>query len=207
MTRDVSDLDGRVRRASATRMEGATMKLKPWIHRHNALRGLLLAFGAAGLMACEVDEKPDLQTEPEVSAESAGDESKAPEVIKTPEVIEEPEVDDEAASEDEAASSEGAQAPAAPEVEQEEFDDAQVKAFARAFMAMQPVQAEVQKKMASVQSPEDVQKVQQEAISRLQSVVEESGMAFEDYTMFAQRLERDTTLQKRFEAELLRVLE
>ena len=181
------------------------MKLKTRIHRNGVLRGLLLALVAGGLMACEVADEPELQTETEVNAESARDESKVPEAIKEPGADDEEEADDNAASGDEAASPEGAQAPGPTGMMQGEIDDAQVKSFVQAYVATQPVQAEVQQKMAAVQSPEEAQKVQQEAITKVQAVVEESGMAFEEYAMFAQRLQQDTALQQRFEAELKQV--
>ncbi|TXD36189.1 DUF4168 domain-containing protein [Lujinxingia vulgaris] len=186
------------------------MKLKMPICQNTALRGLLLALVATGLMACEVADEPELETETELRSEGARDESKVPEAIEEPGADEASDeaAEENAGDEESAALGEGQQAaPAqgAAGMMQGEIDDEQVKAFAQAYVATQPVQAEVQQKMAGVQSPEEAQKVQQEAITQIQSAVEEAGMPFEEYAMFAQRLQQDTALQQRFEAELEQV--
>ena len=157
--------------------------------------GLIISVGAFGLMACEAPAVADLPTMDEQRQEASAEMAAAP-----------------AQEQEQAPAQEQAQEQEPPQMGQPgqpehamggaEVDDETLDEFADAFAEVQTIQGELAAQMQEAESAEEMRAIQEVAVEQIQERVESTGMAFQDYMMVAQQLERSPELQQRLQQRM-----
>lgn len=81
-------------------------------------------------------------------------------------------------------------------------DDAQLEQFAAALTDVRDLGNEYSEQIASAESQQDAQALQQEAQVEMVAAVEETGMTVEEYNQIAQQMSQNPELMERVQAML-----
>lgn len=96
-----------------------------------------------------------------------------------------------------------AQAPQAqPQSEAIEVSEGQVESFVDAYMAVQGINQEYTQKLQAVEDPEKATELQQEAQTKMQEAVSESGLSISEYQQIANQAGQSEELRGQIEAAL-----
>lgn len=98
----------------------------------------------------------------------------------------------------------GQQAPSAqqPQTEAMDVSDAQVENFVDAYMAVQGINQEYTQKLQSVEDPEKATELQQEAQTKMQEEVSDTGLSISEYQQIATQAGQDEELRGKIEEAL-----
>lgn len=94
------------------------------------------------------------------------------------------------------------QAPAQTQAPAMDVSEGQVESFVDAYMAVQGINQEYTQKLQNVEDPEKATKMQQEAQTKMQEAVSESGLSISEYQQIAQAAGQDQELRSQIEEEL-----
>lgn len=96
------------------------------------------------------------------------------------------------------------QAPAQPQTQAPAMDvsESQVESFVDAYMAVQGINQEYTQKLQNVEDPEKATEMQQEAQTKMQEAVSDTGLSISEYQQIAQAAGQDEELRGQIEEEL-----
>lgn len=89
----------------------------------------------------------------------------------------------------------GAQPGAESQQQTQDYSEAQIQAYATAFLEVRDLSREYQGKMQSAETPEQQQAVQQEATELMSNAVQESGLSVQEYNNITEASRTDPDLQ------------
>ncbi|WP_024461442.1 DUF4168 domain-containing protein [Marinimicrobium sp. LS-A18] len=96
-----------------------------------------------------------------------------------------------------------AQAPQAqPQTQVMDVSEDQVESFVDAYMAVQGINQEYTQKLQAVEDPEKATELQQEAQTKMQEAVSDSGLSISEYQQIANQAGQSEELRSQIEAEL-----
>ena len=78
----------------------------------------------------------------------------------------------------------------------------QVESFVDAYMAVQGINQEYTQKLQAVEDPEKATELQQEAQTKMQEAVSDSGLSISEYQQIANQAGQSEELRSQIEAEL-----
>ena len=84
------------------------------------------------------------------------------------------------------------------EGEVEQVPSEELREFAEIYLDVDEIRQEVEMEIATAESPEEAQQIQQQANVRMTAVVEEHGMSIERYTEITQALNTDPQQHQEF---------
>lgn len=97
----------------------------------------------------------------------------------------------------------GAQAPQAqPQTEAMDVSEEQVESFVDAYMAVQGINQEYTQKLQAVEDPEKATELQQEAQTKMQEAVSDSGLSISEYQQIANQAGQNEELRGQIEEAL-----
>jgi len=98
---------------------------------------------------------------------------------------------------------EGGAAPApAPQTEAIDVSQSEVESFVDAYMAVQGINQEYTEKLQAVEDPEEATELQQEAQTKMQEAVTDSGLSISEYQQIANQAGQDEELRGQIEEAL-----
>jgi len=98
---------------------------------------------------------------------------------------------------------EGQAAPApAPQTESIDVSQSDVESFVDAYMAVQGINQEYTQKLQAVEDPEEATELQQEAQTKMQEAVSDSGLSISEYQQIANQAGQDEELRGQIEEAL-----
>ena len=86
---------------------------------------------------------------------------------------------------------------AAPQAQQIEVTDSQLKQFAGAQESVNEIRVDAMAKLEKVEDQNQAQEIQQQANQDMVNAVQNSGLSVEDYNLIARAVQSDTNLQSR----------
>lgn len=89
-----------------------------------------------------------------------------------------------------------------PQAESMDVSQDQVESFVDAYMAVQGINQEYTQKLQAVEDPEQATELQQEAQTKMQEAVSDSGLSISEYQQIANQAGQDEELRNQIEEAL-----
>jgi hypothetical protein len=84
-----------------------------------------------------------------------------------------------------------------PPVQQTKVDEAQLRAFAKVYVAVEKIRQSFEPRLKEAQGPEEGQRIQKEAVSRIQAALTKEGLTEESYVEIFEVARGDDGLRKK----------
>ena len=84
-----------------------------------------------------------------------------------------------------------------PPAQQTKVDEAQLRAFAKVYVAVEKIRQSFEPRLKEAQGPEEGQRIQKEAVSRIQAALTKEGLTEESYVEIFEVARGDDGLRKK----------
>jgi Domain of unknown function (DUF4168) len=87
--------------------------------------------------------------------------------------------------------------PQQPSQQRNDISEEELRAFAKAYMELQEIRLKYEPTLKDAQDPREIEKVQREALSRVEESLERQGLNVESYNRILVAVNRDEQLRKK----------